>query len=145
MIKNQEIIDNLFEELVPASGKADNKAGELVRALCRIGYRYYNDGDIIGIGYGKETCNAAARFMGKRGSDEMARILGEMWGNGNESEYEDLLNELSEITVDYIKAHPELKNEPTEDMFDHFDKYEDYDDEDCDDEDEENIYRYYTW
>lgn len=145
MIKNQEIIDNLFEELVPASGKADNKAGELVRALCRIGYRYYNDGDIIGIGYGKETCNAAARFMGKRGCDEMARILGEMWGNGNESEYEDLLNELSEITVDYIKAHPELKNEPTEDMFDHFDKYEDYDDEDCDDEDEENIYRYYTW
>ena len=28
--------------------------------MSRIGYRFYNDGDQLGIGYGKETCNPAA-------------------------------------------------------------------------------------
>ena len=46
----------LFKELVPISGKADSLAGEIVRAISRIGYRFYNDGDQLGIGYGKETC-----------------------------------------------------------------------------------------
>ena len=55
MTKNEERINALFEELVPPMGKADSLAGELVRATCRIGYRYFNDGDHIGIGYGKET------------------------------------------------------------------------------------------
>ncbi len=63
MTKNHERINQLFEELVPASGKAENLAGELVRAMARIGYRWYNDGDQVGIGYGRETCNPAARFL----------------------------------------------------------------------------------
>ena len=60
MTKNEERINKLFKELVPETGKADSLAGELVRAMSRIGYRFYNDGDQLGIGYGKETCNPAA-------------------------------------------------------------------------------------
>ena len=56
-------LNALFEELVPASGKADTVAGEIVRAITRIGYRNWNDGDHIGVGYGKETCNPAARYL----------------------------------------------------------------------------------
>ena len=63
MTKNHERINELFEELVPGSGKAESLAGELVRAMARIGYRWYNDGDQVGIGYGRETCNPAARFL----------------------------------------------------------------------------------
>ena len=59
MTKNEERINELFKELVPETGKADSLAGELVRAMSRIGYRFYNDGDQLGIGYGKETCNPA--------------------------------------------------------------------------------------
>lgn len=55
MTKNEERINKLFKELVPETGKADSLAGELVRAMSRIGYRFYNDGDQLGIGYGKET------------------------------------------------------------------------------------------
>ena len=63
MTKNEERINKLFKELVPETGKADSLAGELVRAMSRIGYRFYNDGDQLGIGYGKETCNPAGRFL----------------------------------------------------------------------------------
>ena len=55
MTKNEERINKLFKELVPETGKADSLAGELVRAMSRIGYRFYNDGDQLGIGYGKPS------------------------------------------------------------------------------------------
>ena len=58
-----EKLNGMFEELVPPTGKADTLAGEIVRAICRIGYRNWNDGDHIGVGYGNETCNAAARYL----------------------------------------------------------------------------------
>ena len=46
MTKNEDRINKLFKELVPETGKADSLAGELVRAMSRIAYRFYNDGDI---------------------------------------------------------------------------------------------------
>lgn len=56
-------MDELFDELVPSCGKAETEAGEIVRAFSRIAYRYFNDGDKLGIGYGNETCNAAGRYL----------------------------------------------------------------------------------
>ena len=70
--KNTERLDALFEELVPDMGKAESMAGELVRATARIGHRFYNDGDCIGVGYGRETCNPAARFLEKHGNSKIA-------------------------------------------------------------------------
>jgi len=65
--KNEQRINDLFHELVPSMGKADTVAGEIVRATCRIGYRNWNDGDHIGVGYGKETCNTvSAEYRGSR-------------------------------------------------------------------------------
>lgn len=57
-IKNRN--SELFMELVPIEGKADTVAGELLRAVNHIYYRYENDGDRIGIASGKEYCNPAA-------------------------------------------------------------------------------------
>ena len=54
MTTAEQKINALFSELVPVSGKADTVAGEIVRAVSRISYRNYNDGDHIGVGYGKE-------------------------------------------------------------------------------------------
>ena len=53
MTKNEDRINKLFKELVPETGKADSLAGELVRAMSRIAYRFYNDGDMVNIAYGK--------------------------------------------------------------------------------------------
>lgn len=91
MTKNEERINKLFEELVPASGKAESLAGELIRAMSRIAYRFYNDGDQVGMGYGKETCNPAARFLMAKGSKRVSSLATAIWGIYDESAYEDLL------------------------------------------------------
>ena len=135
MLKNEDRLNTLFEELVPASGKADSLAGELVRAVSRIGYRFFNDGDQLGIGYGKETCNPAGRFLIAKAPKEIGDLVQGLWGMFSEDGYEAVLNILVGKVADYLEAHPELREQPTEDMWDHRDANEDVDREDEDDED----------
>jgi len=135
MIKNEQRMDELFEELVPASGKADSLAGELIRATCRIGYRFYNDGDHLGIGYGKETCNPAGRFLIRKAPREIGDLVAALWGMASEDGYEAVLDTLTEKVVAYIDGNPDLRNQPTEDMLDFRDSSEDVDDSCDEDED----------
>ena len=118
----------LFEELVPLSGKCDSLAGEIIRAASRISYRFFNDGDQLGVGYGKETCNAAGRFLIKRTNEKIAGIVSEMFGLYSEEKYANRLNDLLTAVVEHVEGNPELRQTETEDMFDHYDKYEDADD-----------------
>lgn len=128
-------IDSLFHELVPREGKADTVAGEIVRAVCRLGYRFYNDGDKIGVEYGKETCNQAARYLMNRAGENVAEIISGLWGMYFDDEYEAGLASLVEAVLAYLNENPELKKkENTEDMFDFYDAEEDVDDEEEDED-----------
>jgi hypothetical protein len=139
-------LSELFKELVPFSGKADTVKGELVRAVNRIGYRFYNDGDLLGVGYGNETCNAAGRYIVRYGNHTMRGILEKMWNGAihdswnamPEDEYEKLLEELEQATADYCDSgDPTLENEAT-DMFELTEDQDyEYDQEEEDDWDEE--------
>lgn len=128
MTPNIDKLNALSEVLVPASGKCDSLAGELIRATERIGYRFFNDGDQIGIGYGKETCNAPARFLMQKAPKEIRDLVAGLWGMVSESGYEAVLDILVGKVADYIEAHPELRERPTPDMWDFYDKNEDVDD-----------------
>lgn len=130
-----EKIDELFERLVPDTGKADTVAGEIVRAFSRIGFRWNNDGDRIGTGYGRETCNPAARYLIAKADDKVVDIIYDMWGaNMTDNEYDDCLQELCAAVLNYLESSPELETTPnTEDMFDYRDKDEDVDEYDCED------------
>ncbi len=129
----EEKLNGMFEDLVPASGKADTLAGEIVRAICRIGYRSYNDGDHLGVGYGKQTCNPAGRFLAKKCDDRVARCVGDAWGIRDDDAYDEALERLEIAVCDYLDAHPELRETPnSEDMWDSRDRYEDVDDEEDD-------------
>ena len=143
MTKTEERINALFEELVPASGKADTVAGEIIRATCRIGYRWVNDGDQLGIGYGKETCNPAARYLGWTcDDDKIASLLWNLmydpiYDDSYDGAYDAALKRLMESILDYLDEHPELKTtQNTADMWDFRDPDEDVDEYD-EDEDEE--------
>lgn len=123
----------LFDELVPMSGKAATVAGEIVRAISRIGYRNYNDGDHIGVGYGKETCNPAARYLARNTGEAVAADISDIWGVYDDARYDAILVALETDVLAYLKAHPELKSTPNhEDMFDFRDEYEDVDDDEED-------------
>ncbi len=136
---NEKRLNDLFDELVPMEGKAESLAGELVRAANRIGYRWSNDGDRVGDGYGKETCNAPARFLiRKTHGTAISTIVSDMWTNWKpEKEYDAAVDNLFGAVADYIEAHPETRTTETEDMWDHFDPEEDKDDTEEEDYEED--------
>ena len=130
-------LSDLFEEYVPMSGAANTVGGEIVRAICRIGYRWWNDGDKLGVGYGNETCNFAGRFLAKKCSDEVASAVGSIWGCGSDKVYDAGLHVLEELVLGYLEENPQLfQMENTEDYLDykewedtHYDDDEDWEDE----------------
>ena len=98
------------KRLMPPSGKAETVAGEIIRAADRIHYRWWNDGDKINVGYGKETCNGTARYLEKiRGSEFPV----EVWnGRLGEDAYTEFTENLVAEMYAFIKAHPELETTP---------------------------------
>ena len=66
MTKNEDRINKLFKELVPDTGKADSLAGELVRAMSRIGYRFTTTATSWASATAMETCNPAGRSLEPR-------------------------------------------------------------------------------
>ena len=137
MTNTDNRINELFRELVPFEGKADTVAGEIIRAICRIGYRYINDGDRIDIGYGKQTCNPAARYLQSVCDLRIQLSIAIMWSEYNEAEYEELLEELKQDILDFLEKHPELKTTPNDTNMNDFTSPEDedyWDDEDDEDE-----------
>ena len=129
MTANEKRIEALFDELVPTSGAAATVAGEITRAINRLVYRNYNDGDHLGVGYGKETCNPAGRYLKAECEGEVAEMVDACWGITNDKAYDVLLDVLTGAVADYIDAHPETKTTPNKsDMWNFRDETEDVDD-----------------
>lgn len=144
MTATENKINALFKEFVPASGKADTVAGEIIRAVSRLGYRWYNDGDMIGRGYGKETCNPAARYLAAKAGSRVERAISDMWEVYVPDDiYEKRMQTLNQEVLAYLEQHPELKTAPnSEDMWDYRDENEDVDDFE---EDEEEYFEDDDW
>ena len=101
----------LFDALVPGSGHADTLGGELLRAAERIAYRYYNDGDMAGEGYGRETVNPAVRYMKfavRPRTSQLYGIVNDFYRfidygcNVNDKKYEIMVMDLLKYTVIHI-------------------------------------------
>ena len=97
-----ERFHSYFKRLVPAAGPAETEAGEIVRALGRITYRFYNDGDQIGVDYGNETCNPAARFLQERLPENLSTQISELWSGYGD--YEKTLLSLVDESLDYLDS-----------------------------------------
>tara|TARA_R110002051_G_scaffold60020_1_gene110061 strand:+ start:863 stop:1621 length:759 start_codon:yes stop_codon:yes gene_type:complete len=127
----------LFNKLVPGQGTADTVEGEMLRAINRIVYRYYNDGDEYMRGYGTETAGPAHAFLVDSNNPKKA-ALNQIFSTG--TNYETTINDALELIVDYIESrNGEYTKNNLGDMFDykaHWEDEEDYDD-DYDDEDED--------
>lgn len=109
-----ELLEIIFEEFVPSSGVAETVAGEVARAMIKILYRDYNDGDLFYCGYGLESSagNAAAFLMDIFDGewwDDFDSIRNRMLEN---DQYTKALEDLSLKMTLYIIEHPELLYEP---------------------------------
>lgn len=135
--KAGKTVDYYFERMVPAMGKAETINGEIIRAVTRIGYRWYNDGDKFFEGYGCETAGPALAFLTQcseidpqiRASFDVAESRAV--SGYTDDYYEAFLQQLFELAVKHVETIP---NKPTEvDMFG-FDS--DYQEEWGDDDDD---------
>lgn len=117
-------INKLFNELVPGNGTAETVAGELVRAMAKVQYRDYNDGDVFYEGYGLETCAPAAAFLmnfdGDEDYEEIEEGLKDIEDKSlSGSEYTAALDSIADSLTQYIMSHPALLIQHNEkDMWD---------------------------
>lgn len=143
-MRENDRFDELFDEMVPSRGPSSSLGGEIVRATARLGYRWTNDGDRVNIGYGKETCNQAARFLEYNLPDEMCKLVDVLWETDrSDDEYDELLQKLVDSVSDYITSVPEIKKVPLmHEMFDdiYYDREEDVDRYEEDEEYYDNYY-----
>lgn len=103
--------EDWFDILVPRSGKAPTVAGEIVRAVNRLAYRYFNDGDKFYEGYGRETCGSSAAYLYEiEPFYELLTDMVDMYGDA----YEEAINKLCDIAQDYLLDTPELFGEINE-------------------------------
>ena len=131
--KAGKAVDHYFKQMVPAIGKAETINGEIIRAVTRIGFRWYNDGDKFFEGYGCETTGPALDFLTNCSEIDpqiRAGFASAEWkavDSFKDEDYEEFLLKLFELAVNHVETIP---NKPTEvDMFDFDSDYQDDEDE----------------
>lgn len=124
----EERNDQLWKKLVPAMGKCETLEGETLRAMNRILYRYYNDGDYWYERYGTETAGPAETFLYQSSPIDVRTELKASDGARNR-EYEKQLNLMLVKIVNHIETRTEYAPNDC-DMLDCESRYEDDRDED---------------
>ena len=112
-------IDEAFKLLVPRSGKADTVAGEMVRAMMRIMYRDYNDGDKFYEGYGLETCGGSAQYLCNK-NEKLENAFNDLVTEAQnyydfDDKYTEALVDIADILLDILEENPELFGEANTD------------------------------
>ena len=111
--------DNWFDLYVPSCGRAGSVGGEMLRAMSRLIYRFYNDGDTV-----KEPYCLTTNWL--LGADKFLMAVSKEYGVGyktmdkylNDEEYEDLLAENTLSIYDFLAENM--------DMFDRENYYSDF-------------------
>ena len=120
MMEIENFIDQ-YDYLIPDSGKCDTVAGENIRALTKLYYRWYNDGDMAGYGYGLETVGPACSYLYSE-IEEVRCYIDSLLNitPDREDDYEQALLILCSAVIDYLNNHKELVDEKnTEDYLDY--------------------------
>lgn len=121
--------DAMWDRYVPACGKAATLGGEILRAIGRIIYKFYNDGDTVARYYSSSYNHSwgAEKFLSKHVPSYyiMRDITDDM-------DFEDAACRNLKRVVDYLRENPQLfEVENYEDFLD-LSPYEEWPDEDED-------------
>lgn len=114
MTKNQCELEKMFDEYYPRNGGWVSLAAEILNAAMEISFNAYKYGDMIGVGYGRETCNPSARFLMSNTTEEIANLIIAIWGLENGGAYCALFNVIIGKVIEYVKEHPEIRDMGTE-------------------------------
>lgn len=102
---DDEFFTEMYDKYVPGRGKADTIGGEILRAISRIVYKFYNDGDTTTHYYScvYNDSYGAEKFLYKYVPKyEISR------GITDDEEYEMKIAKNLKFVVDYLRNTPEL-------------------------------------
>lgn len=119
-LKSDGVLIKLHDILVPSNGKTESTAGELIRALMRLHYRWSNDGDYFFKGYGLQTAGPSAAYIADTIRGDASVLIQTTTENGHEylyddDEYEQFLYNLQVDVINYILDNPYLFGETSVD------------------------------
>lgn len=99
--------NEMFDKYVPGEGKANTVGGEILRAVNRIAYRNFNDGDYFWYDYGIETCGSSAIYLFETNGTFRNWVRYNILYEYGEFELEDLF----ERTLKYLENNMDLFKE----------------------------------
>lgn len=96
--------ETINDRYLPSQGEGETKATQVVTAVTKLVYKWYNDGDVYDNTYALEGwCNdlsSYANWLHSHSDDKVKRILEKIAICCNGSDYEDLLAELADTLLD---------------------------------------------
>lgn len=126
--------DAVNDKYLPFSGEGETVATQIVTAVCKLVYKWYNDGDVFDNTHHLEGCvndlSSYANWLYENTKDAW-RILNKIDSCYGESDYEDLLKELADKLLDenYLAEQNKLEKVGTIYECDGKFKFEENDDE----------------
>lgn len=144
--------DEITDKYMSSQGEGDTLASQIVTAINKLVYKWYNDGDVYdnvhsGLSGWANDLSSYANWLYKY-VDGTQDILKNIYGMGDENDYETLLRELADTFLDKDFLAQAAKDEKQGSIYDcegpfefsEFDDEEDEDDNyDYDEDDEEGL------
>lgn len=126
--------DELTDKYLPLRGEGETKATQIVTAVCKLVYKWYNDGDVFDNTYALEgwvnDLSDYANWLYENTKDAW-NILNKISSCMIDGDYEDLLQELADKLLDeeYLAEQNKLDKVGTIYKCDGKFKYEEQDDD----------------
>ena len=115
--KYQKDYDELWERLVPLEGKAVTKAGEVLRAVSRIYYRWFNDGDRLQPVLSEWVAVSAIKafkyldqFLDLGSGFSTRKLMEDIVFADTEEEYELALERAVDAIIEWAIKQPDMPN-----------------------------------
>lgn len=125
--------DHITDKYLPNCGEGETKATQIVTAVTKLVYKWYNDGDVFDNTHNLEgwanDLSSYANWLDKY--TKASRILHGISGCYDDDDYEDLLKDLADLLYDeeYLeRMNQEIKQESIYDCNGTF-RFVEYDDE----------------
>lgn len=109
--------DGVNDKYLPFEGEGETKATQIVTAVTKLVYKWYNDGDVFDNtshleGWANDL-SSYANWLYHRTNEAMQNILNKVYDCYNDSDYEDLLKELADelLNEEYLAEQDKIKKE----------------------------------
>ena len=132
--EQEEIWNDWWNQYVPSMGKANNVGGEIMRAISRIVYRFYNDDDTVDHYYGSNfnVLIGADRYLSNTLKGNIYTSLEGIW---DENKYEKLLIQNMASIFKYLQQNQNLFSKRNNEDYQDLGEWQrpEYDDDDEED------------